>query len=50
MCNGLAEYAEVDVAWVRTGFVLGSLVTGGLLVVVYLAMICILPVAPKPAR
>ena len=50
VCNGLAEYAEVDVAWVRTGFVLGSLVTGGLLVVVYIAMIFILPVAPKAAR
>jgi phage shock protein PspC (stress-responsive transcriptional regulator) len=49
VCNGLAAYAEVDVAWVRTGFVLGSLVTAGLLVLVYVALIFIMPVAPKAA-
>jgi phage shock protein PspC (stress-responsive transcriptional regulator) len=34
----VADYAELDVAWVRTGFVLGSLVTGGILVLVYIAL------------
>lgn len=47
VCNGLADYAELDVAWVRTGFVLGSLVTGGILVLVYIALAFILPVAPR---
>lgn len=50
VCTGLASYAEVDVDWVRTGFVLGTLVTAGLLGLVYIALIFILPVAPKPAR
>ena len=43
--NGLAAYAELDVAWVRTGFVLGSLATGGILGLVYIALAFILPVA-----
>ena len=47
VCNGLADYAELDVNWVRTGFVLGSLVTGGILVLVYIALAFILPVAPR---
>lgn len=47
VCNGLAAYAELDVAWVRTGFVLGSLVTGGILVLVYVAMALILPVSAR---
>ena len=49
VCNGIADYAELDVAWVRTGFVLGSLVTGGILVLVYIALALILPVAPRSA-
>ncbi len=47
VCNGLAAYAELDVDWVRTGFVLGTLVTAGLLGVVYIALAFILPVAPR---
>ena len=46
VCNGIAAYSELGVDWVRTGFVLGSLVTGGRLVVVYIALALILPVAP----
>ncbi len=46
VCNGLADYADIGVDWVRTGFVLGSLVTGGLLAVVYIALVFILPVSP----
>jgi phage shock protein PspC (stress-responsive transcriptional regulator) len=45
VCNGLAAYAELDVAWVRTGFVLGTLVTAGILGLVYIALVFILPVA-----
>lgn len=47
VCNGLAAYAELDVDWVRTGFVLGTLVTAGILGLVYIALAFILPVASK---
>jgi phage shock protein C len=45
VCTGLAAYAELDVDWVRTGFVLGTLVTAGILGLVYIALVFILPVA-----
>jgi phage shock protein PspC (stress-responsive transcriptional regulator) len=45
VCIGLATYAELDVAWVRTFFVLGTLVTAGILGIVYIALAFILPVA-----
>jgi phage shock protein C len=47
VCNGLAAYAELDVAWVRTLFVVGTVVTAGILGLVYIALAFILPVAPK---
>ena len=47
VCNGLAVYAQLDVAWVRTLFVLGTLVTAGILGLVYIALAFILPVASK---
>lgn len=46
VCTGIAEYAQVDVDWVRTVFILGTLVTAGILGVVYIALVLILPVAP----
>lgn len=46
VCYGLAVYADIDVDWMRTGWILGTLVTGGLLGLVYIALIFILPVAP----
>ena len=48
VCAGLADYAEIRVDWVRTLFVLGSLVTGGILGLVYIALVFILPVDDKP--
>lgn len=44
VCTGLAAYAELDVDWVRTLFVLGTLVTAGILGLVYLALVFILPI------
>jgi len=44
VCTGLADYSEIDVDWVRTIFILGALVTAGLLIVVYIAMAFILPI------
>lgn len=45
VCAGLAAYAEVDVDWVRTLFILGTLVTAGILGLVYIALVFILPIA-----
>ncbi len=45
VCTGLAAYAELDVDWVRTLFVLGTFVTAGILGLVYIALAFILPVA-----
>lgn len=44
VCTGLADYSEIDVDWIRTIFILGALVTAGLLIVVYIAMAFILPI------
>ena len=49
MCTGLAAYSEIDVDWIRTLFVLGTLVTAGILGLVYIAMAFILPVAATRA-
>ena len=45
VCAGLAAYAEIDVAWVRTLFVFATILTAGLFLLVYLALAFILPVA-----
>jgi phage shock protein PspC (stress-responsive transcriptional regulator) len=45
VCNGLAAYAELDVAWVRTFFVLATIFTAGIFGLVYVALAFILPVA-----
>jgi phage shock protein PspC (stress-responsive transcriptional regulator) len=47
VCTGLAAYAELDVDWVRTLFVLGTLVTAGILGWVDIALACILPIADR---
>lgn len=44
VCNGLSAYADIRVDWVRTLFVLGALVTGGLIGLLYIALAFILPV------
>lgn len=49
VCNGLAVYADYDLAWVRTIFVLLAVFTGGVFLLVYLAMIFALPVVPTHA-
>ena len=45
VCNGLAAYFGIDVTPVRAIFVLFSLFTGGIGVVVYLVMMMVVPVA-----
>lgn len=46
VCAGLAAYAEIDVAWVRTIFIFATLVTAGAFLIVYLVLAFILPIAP----
>ena len=45
VCTGLAAYTDVDVSWVRTVFVLGTLGSAGILGLVYLLLAFVLPVA-----
>jgi phage shock protein PspC (stress-responsive transcriptional regulator) len=49
VCTGLAAYSEIDVDWIRILFVLGTLVTAGILGLVYIALAFILPVAATRA-
>lgn len=44
--TGIAAYSEIGVEWVRTIFVLATLVTAGLFLLVYVALAFILPVVP----
>jgi phage shock protein PspC (stress-responsive transcriptional regulator) len=48
VCTGLAAYSEIPVDWVRTIFVIGTLVTAGILGLVYLALAFILPMEARP--
>jgi phage shock protein PspC (stress-responsive transcriptional regulator) len=44
VCTGLAEYSQLGVDWVRTLFLLATVVTGGLFGLVYIALALMLPV------
>lgn len=44
VCVGLAEYSSIDVDWVRTIFVLATVFTGGVVILIYLALMFVLPV------
>jgi len=48
VCNGLAAFAGVDVAWIRVAFVLLTIFTGGFWLVVYGVLAFVLPVAGTP--
>jgi phage shock protein PspC (stress-responsive transcriptional regulator) len=45
VCNGLAAFAGVDVTWVRVAFVLLTLFTGGIWLLVYVVLIFVMPIA-----
>ncbi|HEX5353236.1 MAG TPA: PspC domain-containing protein [Rhodanobacteraceae bacterium] len=45
VCEGLAAYSGMGVAWVRTIFVLATVFTGGVVLLIYLAFMFALPVA-----
>ena len=50
VCEGLAAYSEIDVAWVRTIFVLGTIFTAGAFLLVYLVLAFVLPVVSTHAE
>jgi len=45
VCRGLAAYADTDVTLVRVIFVLGTLCSGGLGLLIYFLMILVVPIA-----
>lgn len=45
VCNGIAAYLNVDVTWVRLAFVLLTIFSSGLWLVVYFVLMFIVPVA-----
>lgn len=47
VCTGIAAYSEIRVDWVRTVVVLGTIFSGGILGLVYIALALILPVVPR---
>lgn len=49
VCQGLAAYADLDVDWVHTIFILLTLVTGGAFGLVYLVLMFVLPAVPTRA-
>jgi phage shock protein PspC (stress-responsive transcriptional regulator) len=49
VCTGLAAFADLDVNLVRVIFVVLTILTGGLLALVYLVMMFVVPVA-RPAQ
>ena len=44
VCVGLAEYSSIDVDWVRTIFIIATIFTGGVVILIYLALVFTLPV------
>lgn len=49
VCTGLAAYADIDLTWVRTGFVIGTVFTAGIFAVVYIVLAFVLPITPTSA-
>lgn len=45
VCQGLAAYSSIDVAWVRAIFIILSVFTGGLPILLYIVLMFVLPVA-----
>lgn len=50
VCAGLGAYAEIDANIVRLLFVLGAVFSGGLVLVVYLVLMFVLPIAHSEAE
>jgi len=51
VCTGIAAYTEIRIDWVRTVVVLATIFSGGLFLLVYIALAVLLPVVPTaPVR
>ena len=48
VCNGIAAYLNVDVTWVRIAFVLLTIFSSGVGLLVYLVLMFVVPVANTP--
>ena len=48
VCNGLATHFEIDVAFIRVGFVLAAILTKGAGIIAYVVMMFIIPEARTP--
>lgn len=49
VCGGIAEYLQVDATLVRVFFVIGTVITGGLGLLAYIAAIVLMPLPGQPA-
>jgi phage shock protein C len=49
VCGGLAEYLSVDATIVRVTFVVGAILTGGLLILAYIVLVILMPLPGRPA-
>ncbi len=49
VCGGIAEYFQVDPTLVRAFFIIATIFTGGLFLLVYVALLIIMPASDRPA-
>jgi len=49
VCGGIAEYLAVDATLVRVAFVLTGILTAGLWIVAYIALLILMPLPGQPA-
>ncbi len=47
LCGGLAQYLHLDASIIRLLFILLTLLTGGIFILVYIILCAILPLGPK---
>jgi phage shock protein PspC (stress-responsive transcriptional regulator) len=50
VCAGFGAYFSLDVVWVRLAFVLFTVITGGTWILVWLAMLIVMPAARTPEQ
>jgi phage shock protein C len=50
VCQGLAAYSSITVEWVRAIFVIVSVFTGGIPILIYVVLMFVLPVVPTHAE
>lgn len=50
VCQGLSAYSDITVEWVRSIFVIGTVFTGGALILLYLLLAFVLPLVQSRAE